>query len=182
MQFRAILRYILLRFLQAIPLILGIILVNFTLLHAAPGDPATIMIGPGAVSDEFIAQMRIDLGLDKPFMTQLFIYLGNVLQGDLGISYSYRQPVIDVVMSRVPATVMLMGTAYVLASIVGVGLGVAAALAAPGAAAEAVPWGYGCTPPGEAPRTSETCGATLVDGQAVAPPGAPATTGCRCSI
>ena len=52
-------------------------------------------------------------------------------------------------------------------------LGTAAALAAPGAAAEAVPWGYSCTPPGEAPRTSETCGATLVDGRAVPPPGAP---------
>jgi len=52
-------------------------------------------------------------------------------------------------------------------------LGTAAALTAPGAAAEAVPWGYSCTPPGEAPRASETCGATLVDGRALPPPGAP---------
>lgn len=128
MRLSSLARFATIRLLQAIPLLLGIILINFTLLHAAPGDPVTIMIGPGAVSEEFIARVRSDLGLDRPFPVQLASYVWNVLKGDLGISYSYRQPVFDVVMGRVPATLLLMGCAYLLASIVGVALGVIAAL------------------------------------------------------
>ena len=121
-------RYVGLRLLQAIPLLLGIIVINFALIHAAPGDPVTIMIGPGSVSSEFIAQVRHDLGLDRPLLVQFVIYLKNVVQGDLGTSYVYRQPVLDVVLSRLPATLLLMGTAYVLAALVGIGLGVVSAL------------------------------------------------------
>lgn len=128
MQLLLIARYIALRLLQAIPLLLGIIVINFALIHAAPGDPVTIMIGPGTVSKEFIEQVRHDLGLDRPLLLQFLIYLGNVLQGDLGNSYVYRQPVIDVVLSRLPATLLLMGTAYVLAAIVGIALGVISAV------------------------------------------------------
>jgi ABC-type dipeptide/oligopeptide/nickel transport system permease component len=128
MQLILIARYVAFRILQGIPLLLGVILINFTLIHAAPGDPVTVMIGPGTVSQEFIDQVRRDLGLDRPFLVQLATYVTNVAQGDLGISYSYRQPVIDVVLSRVPATLLLMGTAYILASLVGIGLGVISAL------------------------------------------------------
>jgi peptide/nickel transport system permease protein len=128
MDLLSIVKLVGLRICQAVPLFLGIILINFTLIHAAPGDPATVMVGPGTVSEEFIAQVRSDLGLDRPFLVQLASYVGNVLSGDLGTSYSYRQPVFDVVMSRVPATLLLMGTAYVLASLVGIALGVVSAL------------------------------------------------------
>jgi peptide/nickel transport system permease protein len=123
-----VVRHVAFRVLQAIPLLLGVILINFTLIHAAPGDPVTVMIGPGTVSEEFIAQVRSDLGLDRPFLVQLITYIGRVLQGDLGISYSYRAPVIDVVLGRLPATLLLMVTAYVLAAIVGITLGVVSAL------------------------------------------------------
>ena len=128
MQLLLIARYVALRLLQAIPLLLGIIVINFVLIHAAPGDPVTIMVGPGTVSKEFIEQVRHDLGLDRPLLLQFLIYLGNVVQGDLGNSYVYRQPVIDVVLSRLPATLLLMGTAYVLAAIVGIALGVISAV------------------------------------------------------
>jgi peptide/nickel transport system permease protein len=128
MQLLLIARYVALRLLQAIPLLLGIIVINFALIHAAPGDPVTIMVGPGTVSKEFIEQVRHDLGLDRPLLLQFLIYLGNVVQGDLGNSYVYRQPVIDVVLSRLPATLLLMGTAYVLAAIVGIALGVISAV------------------------------------------------------
>jgi peptide/nickel transport system permease protein len=128
MQLLLIARYVALRLLQAIPLLLGIIVINFALIHAAPGDPVTIMVGPGTVSKEFIEQVRHDLGLDRPLLVQFLIYLGNVVQGDLGNSYVYRQPVIDVVLSRLPATLLLMGTAYVLAAIVGIALGVISAV------------------------------------------------------
>ena len=128
MQLLLIARYVALRLLQAIPLLLDIIVINFVLIHAAPGDPVTIMVGPGTVSKEFIEQVRHDLGLDRPLLLQFLIYLGNVVQGDLGNSYVYRQPVIDVVLSRLPATLLLMGTAYVLAAIVGIALGVISAV------------------------------------------------------
>jgi peptide/nickel transport system permease protein len=128
MQLLLIARYVALRLLQAIPLLLGIIVINFVLIHAAPGDPVTIMIGPGTVSKEFIEQVRHDLGLDRPLLVQFLIYLGNVLHGDLGNSYAYRQPVLDVVLGRLPATLLLMGTAYVLAALVGIALGVVSAL------------------------------------------------------
>lgn len=128
MQLLLIARYVALRLLQAIPLLLGIIVINFALIHSAPGDPVTIMVGPGTVSKEFIEQVRHDLGLDRPLLLQFLIYLGNVVQGDLGNSYVYRQPVIDVVLSRLPATLLLMGTAYVLAAIVGIALGVISAV------------------------------------------------------
>lgn len=128
MQAQSILRYILLRLLQAVPLLLGIILVNFTLIHAAPGDPVTVMVGPGTVSQEFVDQIRSDLGLDKPFWEQLLLYVGRVATGDLGVSYTYRQPVLDVVLGRMPATLLLMGFAYLFATIVGILLGVLSAL------------------------------------------------------
>lgn len=128
MQLLTIARYVGLRLLQAIPLLLGVIVINFVLIHAAPGDPVTVMIGPGTVSQEFIEQVRRDLGLDRPLVLQFFTYVANVAQGDLGQSYAYRQPVMDVVLSRLPATLLLMGTAYALAAIVGVALGVVSAL------------------------------------------------------
>jgi peptide/nickel transport system permease protein len=128
MQLASIARYVGFRLLQAIPLLFGVILVNFILIHAAPGDPVTIAVGPGTVSAEFIEQVRKDLGLDQPFLVQLVTYTAHVLRGDLGISYSYRQPVIDVIAGRLPATLLLMGMAYAMAAVVGILLGLVSAL------------------------------------------------------
>ncbi len=117
-------RYVLRRVVQAIPLILGIITITFLLIHLAPGDPVSIMVGGFEFSPEYLEMMREQLGLNKPIYEQLFLYLAKVFQGDLGYSYRYNQPVISLIAERVPATLLLMGTAYIISIIIGIVLGV----------------------------------------------------------
>jgi peptide/nickel transport system permease protein len=90
-----------------------------------PGDPAVMLAGPEA-SEEVLKMIRDSYGLDKPVHEQLFIYMSHVLRGDLGYSYAYQAPVMDVIVSRIPATMLLTGTALTFAFIIGVILGVIA--------------------------------------------------------
>ena len=117
-------RYVLRRILLAAPLILGVILFAFIILHAAPGDPIDVLTGGFDVSPEYLEMMREKLGLNKPIYEQMFLYLTSVLQGDLGYSYRSGKPVISLIIGRVPATVLLMGTALLISITVGVVLGV----------------------------------------------------------
>lgn len=126
LQFRY-LGYILRRLAQAVPLVLIIIGLNFFLIHAAPGDPVTALAGQVETSPEYLAQLRAEFGLDRPLATQLGIYVGKVLSLDLGYSLRFRQPVFDLIVERVPATLLLMGTALVVSSFVGILLGIVAA-------------------------------------------------------
>lgn len=119
--------YILRRTLQAIPLILGMIVVNFLLIHLAPGDPVSIFLGNLGTSQEYLEAMRARLGLDKPIAVQLLIYMGGILRGDLGFSYVNQEHVLTLILERVPATLLLVGTALILASVFGVILGVISA-------------------------------------------------------
>ena len=108
-------------------LFIGVIIVSFILIHAAPGDPTYILAGE--VTDErFIKALREKFGLDKPLYEQLFIYLSNVLRGDLGYSYLRSEPVVSLVFSRVPATLLLVFTAMAISSLIGMLLGVIAAM------------------------------------------------------
>lgn len=90
-----------------------------------PGDPATILAGEEA-SEEVLELIRESYGLDKPTYEQLLIYMSRVLRGDLGYSYSYKAPVLDVIASRIQPTMLLIGTALTFALIIGVILGVIA--------------------------------------------------------
>ena len=117
-------QYILRRLLQAVPLIFGIVIVNFCLIHLAPGDPIISLVGEFQVSVEYIENVKRQYGLDKPVFVQLFIYILNVLKGDFGYSFSFKQPVIDVIMDRVPATLLLMGVTILFSSLFGVIFGV----------------------------------------------------------
>jgi ABC-type dipeptide/oligopeptide/nickel transport system permease component len=119
--------YILRRILQAIPLILGMIVVNFLLIHLAPGDPVSIFLGNLGTSQEYVQAVRERLGLDKPIAVQLFIYMRDVLRGDLGFSYVNQEHVRTLILERVPATLLLVGTSLLLASVFGVILGVMSA-------------------------------------------------------
>ena len=85
-------RYILSRMLQLIPVILTVIVINFLLIHLAPGDVAITLAGEDA-DPAYMEEIRRVYGLDKPFHEQLFRYLGQIVQGDLGISYRSREPV-----------------------------------------------------------------------------------------
>lgn len=121
-------RFILLRLGKAVLVILGVAILNFILIQLAPGDPAAVMAGEAGAGDaQYIAQLRAQFGLDKPLPVQLWTYISGVLQGDLGYSYRNQVPVIDLIASRLPATLLLTGCAFVLSLLIGIGAGVFAA-------------------------------------------------------
>ena len=122
------LAYALRRLLQAVPLVLVIIGINFILIHAAPGDPVDVLLGPTDASPEIIAQLRVEFGLDQPIWVQLWNYYAKVLALDFGASFRYREPVSGLIASRLPATLLLMGTALALSTLVATILGVLAAM------------------------------------------------------
>ena len=115
-------RYIFYRFLQLIPVIFIVIFINFLLIHLAPGDVAITLAGEDA-DPVYIENVREIYGLNKPFHEQLLIYLGQVLQGDLGLSFISRQPVLHEILERVPATLLLVGTSLIVAIVIGTTLG-----------------------------------------------------------
>ncbi len=113
------------RLLYAALLLLAVLVLNFSMMHLAPGDVAdTIAQSMGGADSEVMARIRSDYGLDQPFSIQLARYIGNVLQFDLGYSFFYNQPVTSLIFSKLPATLLLVMTAQLLALIVGVFLGV----------------------------------------------------------
>ncbi|MEM9141326.1 MAG: ABC transporter permease, partial [Pseudomonadota bacterium] len=119
---------ILQRVLYAAALLIAVLVLNFLLMHAAPGDIAdTIAQDMGGADAEVMARIRSDYGLDLPVWQQLLRYIGNVAQGDLGYSFFFQVPVTELLLERVPATVLLVITAQILAIFVGVLLGVIAA-------------------------------------------------------
>jgi peptide/nickel transport system permease protein len=115
------------RLIHSIPIFFAIISINFLLIHLAPGDPASYLAGQSQGSVEYQTQLRKEFGLDKPLIVQLGIYLGKVVTGDLGMSYRYQQPVAELIGSRLGNTLLLLGTGYFLATVIGVLLGAFAA-------------------------------------------------------
>src|SRR5271165_2246818 len=109
-------------------IVLAIVCVNFLLIHAAPGDPASVLAGQSGLADpQFIAQLRHQFGLDQPLPVQLWLYVSSVLRGDLGVSHVQQRTVLSLIMERLPATLLLTGTAFVVALLAGIALGAAAA-------------------------------------------------------
>ncbi len=120
--------FLLRRGVKAFFVILAIVVCNFLLIHAAPGDPASVIAGQSGAADErFLAQLREQFGLDKPFHVQLWIYLKGVLTLDLGFSHRQQQPVWSLISERLPATLLLTGAAFVFAVAAGITLGALAA-------------------------------------------------------
>ncbi|MGE0847973.1 MAG: ABC transporter permease, partial [Flavobacteriaceae bacterium] len=116
------------RLLQAIPRLLCTVLANFLNIHAAPGDPVSMIVGEGGLPAAAVAELRTAFGLDQPLYVQFFAYLANVLRGDLGISFMYQQPVTEIIASRLPATLLLMLSAYLVSTLLGLLIGTIAAL------------------------------------------------------
>jgi len=119
--------YVARRLAQAVPLVLVIILINFFLIHAAPGDPVDILLGSMDATPEFVERTRREFGLDRPLWVQFWAYLAKVLSLDLGFSLRFQEPVLALILDRMPATLLLMGTALTLASALGILLGTIAA-------------------------------------------------------
>lgn len=108
------LTYILKRFIQLVPVLFGITLACFFLLRALPGDPATLLLGARGGAEE-IAAMKQRLGLDLPLWRQYFLFIGDILSGSLGRSVVYGQPVISLVLERLPATLWLVAYSTAIA-------------------------------------------------------------------
>ena len=119
--------YVLRRLLAAVPVLLGLTLIAFGIMAAIPGDPATAILGSYA-TPENVAKLNRDLGLDKPLPQQYAIWLGNILQGDFGRSWSLNRPVIDEVLERFNATLILAGAAMLLCSLFGLLAGIVSAV------------------------------------------------------
>lgn len=117
---------ILQRLIQALPSVLAVITLGFILLNFAPGDPVLYLVGENA-DPELIAHYRESLGLNAPLHVRYVTYVLGVVQGQLGSSFFYGRPVIDVIWERTAATVLLFVTQFVLSSALGIALGTFAA-------------------------------------------------------
>lgn len=119
---------ILRRFLHGLLLVLAVIVLNFLLIHIAPGDPADTIAGAmGGATKEVLAQIRATYGLNRPLSVQLWVYLMHVLHGDLGHSYYFNAPVLSLILERLPATLLLVITSLIASLGLGTLLGVVAA-------------------------------------------------------
>ncbi len=121
------LNYVLRRLLQLIPIVIIIICINFLLIHLAPGDPVSYLIGDAPVDQSFVDTLRSQFGLDKPLYVQLLQYFVQIAHGNLGYSFVSRQDVSAILVERLPATLLLLGTQFVLSIIFGTLLGVVSA-------------------------------------------------------
>ncbi|WP_111411969.1 ABC transporter permease [Billgrantia lactosivorans] len=121
-------RLIAMRLLKAVVVLFLIVIFNFVLIQLAPGDPAAILAGEaGATDEEFLRQLRERFGLDQPMYVQLWRYVSGIATLDFGWSYRQGMPVLDLILARLPATLLLTGTAFVLSLALGIVLGSMAA-------------------------------------------------------
>lgn len=120
-------RYILKRLLLLVPVLLGISIIVFLIMELIPGDAAQAILGSFA-TPENLERVRGELGLDKPLVQRYFIWLGNILQGDFGRSYSLNRPVIDEVLDRLGPTLLLAGSSLLFAAVMGMIAGIIAAV------------------------------------------------------
>ena len=116
------------RLLQLLLVVFGIAVINFFLLHLAPGDAAQVLAGEaGSATPEYLAALRKQFGLDQSLPVQFGVYLRNLLSLNLGFSFRQGMPVAKLIVQRLPATLLLMGTSIGFALIAGSALGIAAA-------------------------------------------------------
>jgi peptide/nickel transport system permease protein len=121
-------RYVVRRGLQAALTVLAIVLLGFALLHLAPGDPVDVLAGElGAATPQYLAELRHAYGLDQPLWVQLWDYLAHVARLDLGYSFRNDMPVMALIGTRLPATLLLMVSSIVLSFLLGLTLGMIAA-------------------------------------------------------
>src|SRR5688572_706421 len=120
--------YILRRLVQSIPVLFGITLFTFLMVHLTPGDPVLLFTGDRRISPERRAEVRHQWGLDKPLWEQYRDYMAGLLRGDLGESIHNRRPVTDTILEAIWPTVQLTFAGLAVAIVLGVTLGVLAAI------------------------------------------------------
>lgn len=127
------------RILFGLILLIAVVVLNFLLIRAAPGDVVDVLLTQAGGGDPAIASaIRAAYGLDQPVHVQLYTYLGKMLTGDLGYSYYFDQPVLSLILSHLPVTVMLVSSALLLGVVMGTLFGIIAALRPRGASSHLV--------------------------------------------
>ena len=124
------LAYLIRRILIAVPVLLGILAMTFVLVHMLPGDPATALLTPEELQGDpdIIERRRAELGLDQPIPVQYVAWLGELFDGNLGVSFHRKVPVAEMIKPRVVPTLILSGSGVLVALAIGVPVGIAAAL------------------------------------------------------
>jgi ABC-type dipeptide/oligopeptide/nickel transport system permease component len=118
--------YIIQRVIQAIPSVLVVVTIGFLLINLAPGDPVNYLLGDTS-DPELAAQIRSRLGLDAPLQVRYITYINGIIHGELGRSLIYNRPVSQLILSRLPATLLLFISQYILSTIIGIMAGAFAA-------------------------------------------------------
>lgn len=123
-------RYLVGRLLGMVPMLLGVTIICFFIMNLAPGDPVAMYVDPtlGNANAAVMAAMRERMGLNQPIIVRYFIWLGELLQGNMGYSFSTKQPVLGEILARVGNTLLLATTSLIISLIVGVAVGVYSAL------------------------------------------------------
>jgi len=120
-------KYILKRILLIIPVVLGVTFIIFMIMNITPSSPGAIILGPTAPIEAIEAYDQ-SLGYDKPVLIRFFMYVRDLLHGDLGISFAYKTPVSELVFSRLGVTVLLSFSAVLVAAVIGIFVGVFSAV------------------------------------------------------
>ena len=120
--------FILRRLLQAVPLVIGVSLIAFALMHLAPGGPLAVYTLNPTIQAQDVERIKIILGLDQPLHIQYFRWATGMLSGHWGYSFFGGRPVLDIILERFPATLILMGSALSVAIILGLGIGILGAV------------------------------------------------------
>ena len=120
-------KYIIKRLLMMIPVLVGVVLIIFSITYIMPGDPAAIRLGEQATSPEALHIMREQMGLNDPFFVRLFSYIADVLRLDFGVSWHNDQPVFAEIAARFPTTMQLAAMGIIMALIIGIPLGILSA-------------------------------------------------------
>ncbi|CUH68360.1 Glutathione transport system permease protein GsiC [Thalassovita gelatinovora] len=122
------LKFILRRLLQLVPVLLILSVLVFSLVHLVPGDPVDVLMGEGHTDPVVEAVLRAKYGLDQPIVVQYFTWLGNILTGDFGSSLYTKEPILDMIADRFPATLLLAFASAIVAIVISIPAGIVAAL------------------------------------------------------
>jgi len=125
---KKMLKYIMHRIIQAIPLLFLITIISFLIINLAPGDPVNMFVNIEKANQVDLTRIRAELGLDKPLIVRYFIWVWNLLHGNFGISYFYNRPVLDILLEALPNTLVLSLAATLFALIIAIPAGIIAAL------------------------------------------------------
>jgi peptide/nickel transport system permease protein len=121
-------RYLLRRLVLIVPVLFGVSVIVFTVMHVIPGDPVRLMFAGTGATEEQVQAMRHALGLDRPLPVQYVNYVSKAIRGDLGQSIHFKQPVLELILERMPATIELTLASFIIALAVAFPIGVLSAL------------------------------------------------------